>query len=138
MSEKKRVFLLGNDRAEFEHVFGPLQVAEDDPRFVLVDAETEEAIRKFPAGVPPIRGQNWEDVKKIRAAELDVAGVDHDLGDSVKDEPVTKVQKGSDSSKNVAESGTPISTEAPTYGSEKAEFSDEDSKPAKSSAKKGK
>ena len=131
MSAKKKVFLLGNDRAEFEHVFGPLEVDETDPRFVLVDEETEEAIRKFPAGVPPIRGQNWEDVKKIRAAELDVAGVDHDLGDSVKGEKVADVG----SNKPVAESGTKIKSESPTYGAEVESHDDEKPKPSNSKPK---
>lgn len=66
---RKRMFLTGSERAEYEHVHGPLTVDSSDPRFVLVDDETEEAIRKFPPGVPPTASQDWEQVKRIKEAQ---------------------------------------------------------------------
>lgn len=99
----KKVFLIGSNRAEFEHVYGPLTVDSTDPRFVLVDEETEEKIVKFPNGVPPFRGQDWPTVEKIREHEQAVAKEHQD-------------KNSSPNSGNVAETGTPISTEEPTYG----------------------
>lgn len=108
----KRVFLTGSDRAEYEHVHGPFKVDENDPRFVLIDEETEEAVVKFPAGVPPQRGQSWPDVEKIRAAELAQAK-DKQGNDGSPDSGKVHVGDGPD--KAVAETGTPIKTTAPTY-----------------------
>lgn len=49
---KSRKFLTGAERAEFEHVYGPLPVDQHDPRFVVVDDETSEKIDAFNAEKP--------------------------------------------------------------------------------------
>lgn len=67
---RKRVFLTGSERAEWEHIHGPLAVDPVDSRFVLVDDETEQAIRDLPNGVPIRQGQDPSDKAKIREAEL--------------------------------------------------------------------
>jgi len=64
--EKRRVAVYGTEREEFEHIYGKLEVDPRDARFVLVDAETEEKIRALPPGVPPTRGQDLEQVKRIK------------------------------------------------------------------------
>lgn len=78
MAERKRVFLTGSERAEFEHIFGPLTEDKFDPRFVLVDDETAEKIAALPPGVPVRQGQHPADVAAIRSAELDAFGDDVD------------------------------------------------------------
>lgn len=70
MSQRRRLFLTGSERAEFEHVHGKLTVDQSDPRFVLVDEETEAKIAVFPPGVPVRQGQHPQDIAAIRAAEL--------------------------------------------------------------------
>jgi hypothetical protein len=70
MAAKHRVFLTGNDRNEAQHVLGfELPVDNSDPRFVLLTKEQEEAIRKFPAGAPANRGDNWADAQKVLEAQ---------------------------------------------------------------------
>lgn len=71
MSQRRRLFLTGSERAEFEHIFGPLTVDQSDPRFVLVDEETEAKIAALPPGVPVRQGQHPQDVAAVRAAELE-------------------------------------------------------------------
>jgi hypothetical protein len=71
MSQRRRLFLTGSERAEFEHIFGPLTVDQSDPRFVLVDEETEAKIAALPPGVPVRQGQHPQDIAAVRAAELD-------------------------------------------------------------------
>ena len=70
MAERRRLFLTGSERAEFEHVHGPLVVDAQDARFVLVDEETEAKIAAFPPGVPVRQGQHPQDIAAVRAAEL--------------------------------------------------------------------
>lgn len=65
---RRRMFLTGSERAEWEHIFGPLPVDAQDARFVLVDEETEEKIRKLPPGVPPRPSQDWAQVERIKEA----------------------------------------------------------------------
>jgi hypothetical protein len=70
MAAKHRVFLTGNDRNEAEHVLGfQLPVDESDPRFVLLTDEQEEAVRKFPAGAPANRGDDWAKAKLVVEAQ---------------------------------------------------------------------
>jgi hypothetical protein len=76
VSERRRLFLTGSERAEFEHIHGPLTVDTTDPRFVLVDEETEAKIAALPPGVPVRQGQHPRDLAAIRAAELEAWGVD--------------------------------------------------------------
>ena len=83
MSEKRRLFLTGSERAEFEHIHGPLTVDTTDPRFVLVDEETEAKIAALPPGVPVRQGQHPRDLAAIRAAELEAWGVDEGGSDEV-------------------------------------------------------
>lgn len=79
MAERRRRFLTGSERAEFEHIYGPLTVDTVDPRFVLVDQETEALIASFPRGVPPQRSQDPASLAQIRAHELNA------LPDSLKE-----------------------------------------------------
>jgi hypothetical protein len=72
------LFLTGSERAEFEHIHGPLTVDQTDPRFVLVDEETEAKIAALPPGVPVRQGQHPRDLAAIRAAELEAWGVDEE------------------------------------------------------------
>lgn len=51
---KFKKFLIGAERAEYEHVYGPLPTDQHDPRFVLVDDETSAQIDQFNAEKPPI------------------------------------------------------------------------------------
>lgn len=74
MSERKRVFLTGSERAEFEHIYGKLTEDKSDPRFVLVDDETAKKIAALPPGVPVRQSQHPADLAAIRAAELDAYG----------------------------------------------------------------
>ena len=70
MAAKHRVFLTGNDRNEAQHVLGfELPVDQSDPRFVLLTDEQEEAIRKFPAGAPANRGDDWAKAEKVLEAQ---------------------------------------------------------------------
>ena len=71
--EKRRVAVYGTEREEYEHIYGKLEVDPRDPRFVLVDAETEEKIRKLPPGIPPTRGQDYEQVERIKEFMDDAA-----------------------------------------------------------------
>ena len=71
MAERRRLFLTGSERAEFEHVHGPLTVDRSDPRFVLVTEEEEAKIAAFPPGVPVRQGQHPADIAAVRAAELE-------------------------------------------------------------------
>lgn len=71
MSQRRRLFLTGSERAEFEHIHGPLTTDETDPRFVLVDEETEAQINALPPGVPTVSGQDPDQKARIRAAELE-------------------------------------------------------------------
>lgn len=87
---KRRVFLSGPERAEYEHVYGPLQSDPHDPRFVLVDAETEEKIDKLPPGIPPLSSQPFDQREKINEAIQDATGSD-DVPD-----PTSKKPKASD------------------------------------------
>ena len=122
MGAKRRLFLTGSERAEFEHIHGPLTVDETDPRFVLVDEETEAKIAALPPGVPVRQGQHPQDIAAIRAAELEAWGE----GDSVQggkgpvEAKELDVETGAESGErdepsgsgetpsNVAESGTPV------------------------------
>lgn len=72
---KRRLFLTGSERAQFEHVFGPLTVDEQDTRFVLVDEETEKKIFELPSGVPPHRFQASRE--KIEKMEAEAQGFEH-------------------------------------------------------------
>lgn len=83
MAERRRLFLTGSNRAEFEHIFGPLTVDETDPRFVLVDEETAEKIAALPPGIPVVSSQHPRDIAEIRAAELDAWGVEGDGSENV-------------------------------------------------------
>jgi hypothetical protein len=125
VSEKRRLFLTGSERAEFEHIYGPLTVDSSDPRFVLVDEETEQKIAALPPGVPVRQGQHPRDIAAIRAAELDAWGLDGSDGSDiqggkgpVKAEPLdvdTKAEFGeadephgsAKTNETVAESGAP-------------------------------
>lgn len=113
MAERKRFFLVGSDRAEYEHVYGPLTSDAADPRFVLVTEDEADKIRQFPPGVPPRLGQDWEQVRKIRAAEAEAGGFDLDLEDAsdVKDTSTADVHVGGD--EIVAGTGTPITPNSP-------------------------
>lgn len=64
---RRRMFLTGSERAEFEHIHGPLPVDQTDPRFVLVSAEEEALILSLPAGVPVRPSQNSDEKAKIAA-----------------------------------------------------------------------
>ncbi len=85
-SEKRRVYATGSERAEFEHIYGPLQSDPNDPRFVLIDAETEEKLRKLPPGVPPTSGQDWHQVERIKEAMADAEGDDAPAEEPAKEE----------------------------------------------------
>ena len=110
MAELKRYFLVGSDRAEYEHVYGPLTSDAADPRFVLVTEEEAEKIRKFPPGVPPRVSQDWAQVKKIREAEAEAGDFDVDLSEfeagAEDDTSTADVKAGGDAV--VAGTGTPI------------------------------
>lgn len=110
MAELKRYFLVGSDRAEYEHVYGPLTSDAADPRFVLVTEEEAEKIRKFPPGVPPRVSQDWAQVKKIREAEAEAGDFDVDLSEfeagAEDDTSTADVKAGGD--QVVAGTGTPI------------------------------
>ncbi len=71
MSQRRRLFLTGSERAEFEHIHGPLTVDKSDPRFVLVTEEEEALIAALPPGVPVRQGQHPQDIAAIRAQEVD-------------------------------------------------------------------
>lgn len=97
MAAKHRVFLTGNDRNEVEHVLGvKLPVDDSDPRFVLLTDEQEEAVRKFPAGAPANRGDNWERAKQV----LDATRGKGDLASAF------GVEAGDEGDAGVAESAT--------------------------------
>ena len=65
---RRRVFLTGSERAEFEHIYGPVPIDDTDPRFALLTEEEEALVRALPAGVP-IRAQSQDaaSVAKIQA-----------------------------------------------------------------------
>lgn len=113
MAEKHRYFLVGSDRAEYEHVYGPLTSDSADPRFVLVTLEEADKIRQFPPGVPPRVSQDWDTVSKIRQAEAEAGGFDISLEDAsdVEDVSTTDVSIGGD--EIVAGTGTPIAENTP-------------------------
>lgn len=83
MAKRNRKFLTGSQRAEYEHIYGPLPVDEQDTRFVLVTDEELDRILALPAGVPvrPLT-QNQDEVAKI-AAHFEAAAKDGgvDVGD---------------------------------------------------------
>lgn len=68
MPSRRRVASSGSERAEFEHVYGALETDPQDPRFVLVDEETEEKLRNLPPGIPPVVEQSPHDKEGIFAA----------------------------------------------------------------------
>lgn len=70
MSQRRRLFLTGSERAEFEHIHGPLVVDRQDPRFVLVTEEEEALIAALPPGVPVRQGQHPQDIAAIRDQEI--------------------------------------------------------------------
>lgn len=122
MGQKHRLFLTGSERAEFEHIHGPLTVDETDPRFVLVDDETEAKIAALPPGVPVRQGQHPADIAAIRQAELDEWGEGDpvqggkgpvlakalDLETGAESGEDAKTGEGESTPSNVANSGTPV------------------------------
>jgi hypothetical protein len=81
VAERKRLLLLGSDRAEYEHVHGPLVEDKVDPRFVLVTAEEEERILSFPKGIPARHFQDAESKARIASEFKDAA----EAADAVRD-----------------------------------------------------
>lgn len=122
MAQKRRLLLTGSERAEFEHIYGPLTVDETDPRFVLVDEETESKIAALPPGVPVRQGQHPADLAAIRAAELDAWGI----GDEVQGGKGGLVAKELD----VEPAGQGGDRDEPTSGGEVNEAVAESGKPA--------
>lgn len=93
MSTRRRVFLTGSQRAEFEHIHGPVPVDETDPRFALLTEEEEALVFSLPSGVPASVSQSADDRAAIRAHEElagDFEGSDPSDREAVKVEPVKR------------------------------------------------
>jgi hypothetical protein len=65
LPSRHRVASSGSERAEYEHIFGALETDPQDPRFVLVDDETEQRLRNLPPGIPPNVEQSPSDKNAI-------------------------------------------------------------------------
>ena len=91
---KFKKYLTGAERAEYEHVYGPLSTDVHDPRFVVVDEEEAEKIDQFNAEKPPIAPSGvlhnqWLGAKIAQAAEEDG---DEDVSEGATDSSVPEVE----------------------------------------------
>lgn len=89
MPARKRVAATGSQRAEFEHVYGPLETDPVDARFVLVDEETEQKIRDLRPGIPPREEQPSDDKEQIQNAMAEAQGTP-EVDEKSEDAPVNK------------------------------------------------
>jgi hypothetical protein len=96
LSARKRVAATGSQRAEFEHVHGPMETDPVDARFVLIDEETEQKLRELRPGIPPLVEQPWDDVVQIKEAVADAQGAP-EVDQKSEDAPVNKKSAKKDS-----------------------------------------
>lgn len=112
MAKRNRLFLTGSERAEYEHIYGPLPVDQSDPRFVLVTDEEASRIRDLPAGVPiralTQKGPSRDKITEHYAQAAEFAGQEFPAGTAPFADVNTKDAQGASTPASWGTGTTPV------------------------------